>query len=156
MKFEIKVDPAWEDFGKNLLNSSHIVDDIMKDAVQKSGFEVEAKAKIKAPIDTGRLRSSLHTRVETSPLSAFVGSDVEYAHYVHFGTSPHWPPFQEGTALADWAGHKGLDPFLVAKAIAFRGTKGQPFLFDALFDARNLVANVFEEAITLILQKLKT
>lgn len=38
------------------------------------------------------------------------------------GTRPHWPPWGEGSELREWAERKGIDPFLVARAISRRGT----------------------------------
>jgi HK97 gp10 family phage protein len=50
--------------------------------------DVEGKAKRYAPVDTGRLRSSITSALEQDGegLFAYVGSDVEYAIYVEYGT----------------------------------------------------------------------
>lgn len=50
--------------------------------------QVERQAKIYCPVDTGRLRASIAsvTVREGGGLVAYVGSDVEYAIYVEFGT----------------------------------------------------------------------
>jgi HK97 gp10 family phage protein len=53
-------------------------------AVRKATFLVERGAKIKVPVDTGRLRSSIETTVR--PLEGTVRTNVEYAHFVHDGT----------------------------------------------------------------------
>lgn len=54
------------------------------------GKRVEASAKRRAPVDTGRLRSSLTTALFAVPYEPFlacrVGTDVDYAVYVHEGT----------------------------------------------------------------------
>ena len=51
-------------------------------------LQVERAAKRLAPVDTGRLRSSIgHTlRRDAGGLLATVGTSVEYASYVEFGT----------------------------------------------------------------------
>lgn len=53
-------------------------------AVRKTAFEVEARAKARAPIDTGALRNSIATTV-TGELSAEIGPTVAYAAYVEYG-----------------------------------------------------------------------
>lgn len=52
-------------------------------------LRVEAIAKRLCPVDTGRLRASITSEVgkDSDGLYAVVGSDVEYAGYVEFGTS---------------------------------------------------------------------
>lgn len=48
----------------------------------------ETAAKARCPVDTGRLRSSITWRMEidSDGLVAIVGTNVEYAIYVHEGT----------------------------------------------------------------------
>ena len=56
----------------------------------ESALLVERDAKIKTPVDTGRLRSSLtHVSEDTGSdnPSIKVGTNVEYAVHVEFGTS---------------------------------------------------------------------
>jgi HK97 gp10 family phage protein len=50
--------------------------------------KVETAAKARCPVKTGRLRSSINHRVETSGkgIVAIIGTNVEYAIYVHEGT----------------------------------------------------------------------
>ena len=60
-----------------------IADKIDK-ALYKAGLLVERSAKQIVPVDTGRLRASISTRV--IPGNAEVGTRVEYARFVEFGT----------------------------------------------------------------------
>lgn len=61
-------------------------------AVAKAAHDIEARAKIKAPVDTGNLRNSISSDVR--PLSAEVGPTADYAAYVELGTSRMAPqPF---------------------------------------------------------------
>ena len=62
---------------------------LMREAVQNGlkavGFQAEDYAKLLCPVDTGRLRDSItHTNDEDS---AYIGTNVEYAAYVEYGTS---------------------------------------------------------------------
>lgn len=49
----------------------------------------ETAAKARCPVDTGRLRSSITWRIEVDGrgLVAIIGTNVEYAIYVHEGTT---------------------------------------------------------------------
>ena len=49
---------------------------------------VENEAKIKCPVDNGLLRNSITHYIEDNPdeLVGVVGTNVEYAPYVEFGT----------------------------------------------------------------------
>lgn len=57
--------------------------------VQLAGALVEGSAKNLAPVDTGALRSSVHTagKSTSSGAEASIGTNVEYAIYQEFGTS---------------------------------------------------------------------
>lgn len=70
---------------------------------------VESAAKAVCPVDTGRLRSSITWRLETESgsLVAYVGTNVEYAIFVHEGTR-----YMEGR------------PFLVDGLEAVTGSRG--------------------------------
>ncbi len=53
--------------------------------VRAAAFAVEAHAKTRAPVRTGRLRNSITTDV-VKPLEAIVGPGVKYGKFVEFGT----------------------------------------------------------------------
>lgn len=56
----------------------------------QAGMIVERAAKQNAPVDTGRLRSSISTRLAESDensIAVEVGTNVDYAIAVEFGTS---------------------------------------------------------------------
>lgn len=50
--------------------------------------KTETAAKARCPVDTGRLRGSINWRIEIDGkgLVAIIGTNVEYAIYVHEGT----------------------------------------------------------------------
>ena len=118
------------------------------DFLKKSAFYVEGSAKEKVPVDTGRLKASISSKVKTT--EAEIGTNVFYAPYVEFGTRPHFPP---SSALEGWARKHGFGPgggFLVARAISRRGTKKQPFLVPALQGAKSAIDGFLKEAINKI------
>lgn len=83
--------------------------------VRRIAFEVEARAKQKAPVDTGALRASIYTRTskgsEQAPGTqelpapekgvAHVGPSVEYGIYQELGTSDMAPQPYLGPAVAE-------------------------------------------------------
>lgn len=67
-------------------------------AIRKAAFTIEAEAKMRAPVDTGNLRNSIHAT--GSGTDWRVNSPAEYALYVEFGTHkmaarPHLIPALE-------------------------------------------------------------
>jgi HK97 gp10 family phage protein len=54
--------------------------------IRRSTLNVQAGAKRRAPVDTGRLRNSIATAYENGGLRGIVGTNVEYAKFVEFGT----------------------------------------------------------------------
>ncbi len=62
----------------------------IEQALVNSALFVERDAKVKAPVDTGRLRSSLTHAEEnfgSDTPAVTVGTSVEYAKFVEFGTT---------------------------------------------------------------------
>lgn len=53
------------------------------------GMKAEGYAKDNTPVDTGRLRNSMSHKVYMSDSSVYIGTNVEYAPYVEFGTGIH-------------------------------------------------------------------
>lgn len=54
--------------------------------VRRAALEIQSTAKQLAPVDTGRLRNSIATEYADGGLTARIGTNVEYAPYVEFGT----------------------------------------------------------------------
>lgn len=111
------------------------------------GLLVESAAKRRlgaAPrrIDTGRLRSSIHTtrivRIIGYPRrGARVGTNVRYARWVHDGTGIYGPlhrPIRPTTKAYLKFTPKGSVKVVFAKSV--KGMRANPFLKDALIAAR--------------------
>ena len=62
----------------------NVLERLQKD-IEKAALTLEKNAKQNCPVDTGKLRASITT--EVGNLEAEVGTNVEYALYVEFGTS---------------------------------------------------------------------
>lgn len=93
---------------------------------------VEVAAKQRCPVDQAKLRASSKIEMKQGahgPEGTLTFTET-YAVFVHEGTRPHWPPLR---ALEGWARRHGFpNAYLVARAISIKGTKGTPFLYDAL------------------------
>lgn len=107
-------------------------------ATRKVALDIEGAAKRRAPGNTGRLRTGIRTRFQredtTADIGVFEGArarghQVNYAPFVEKGRGPgRMPPIEP---LRLWALRVIGDPdaaYPIAKKIAERGTKAQPFL----------------------------
>ncbi len=103
------------------------VERAIADGINKAAGIVEGSAKRLCPVDTGNLRGSIHIMKHATPgkeAKAVVGTNVEYAPYVEFGTGVRGAATNENSNVAvsyaqDWAG-QAAQPFL---APALRSNK---------------------------------
>jgi HK97 gp10 family phage protein len=83
-------------------NTSQINQELAKKiarALEAVGTTAEGYAKELCPVDTGRLRDSITYSVDDD--AVYLGSDVEYAPYVEFGTYKQKPQPFMGPAMQD-------------------------------------------------------
>lgn len=119
-------------------------------SLQKSAYQLLAAASRKTPVDTGRLRASLNVHKSRDGLTVSVGTPLKYGVYVHQGTRPHFPPVN---ALRGWANRHNINPYLVSRAIARRGTKARRFLKDPLDQMRHKIKSNINKAVEQSLQQ---
>lgn len=119
-------------------------------AIYRSATIIQRLARQEAPIDTGRLRSSI--AVEYGPLQARVGPRTNYALAVHEGRRAGAPT--PATAMTGWARRKGLNPYAVANSITRRGTKPNRFMKRAAVTATVPVVAEFNRAADTIIKKI--
>ena len=60
------------------------IDNIVQRELTDTASNIEKEAKANTPVDTGRLKRSIAADVRG--LEANIGTDVDYAHFVHDGT----------------------------------------------------------------------
>lgn len=98
--------------------------------VARVAREVEARAKQLAPVDTGRLRSSISARprVTFRGPTVRVAADVNYATFVENGTKPHVIRPRRAKVLKFKVGGRTV----YARIVHHPGTKAQPFLSRAV------------------------
>jgi HK97 gp10 family phage protein len=79
------------------------IDSIVQREFKETASDIEEQAKKNSPVDTGRLRASITADVRG--LEANIGTDVEYAHFVHNGTyKMEARPFLESAANKELEG----------------------------------------------------
>lgn len=132
-------------------NRSKIYRKIMN-SLEASGALVEASAKLLCPVDLGRLRDSIHHKVNMEDLSVTIGTNVEYAAWVEFGTGEK---AEKGDGRkGGWvyqSDHKQAKGLLIGetkdgKYLYFtRGSKPQPFLRPALLENKENIRKIFEK-----------
>lgn len=87
-------------------------------------------AKRLCPIDTGHLSESITYEI-VSWDEAIVGTDVDYAASVEFGSQPHTITARNAKVLSD-------GKHIFGKTVRHPGTPAQPFLRPALYRERGL------------------
>lgn len=134
----------------------------LKAALVDTLTDIERVAKEKCPVKTGRLRASITTEVRTVT-EGYVGTNVEYAADVEYGTHPHTITaknaktlrFERGGTPARYvrtrsgkfrrkAGTPGKAVF--AKSVQHPGTPAQPYLEPAYRQGEKMAKQRYEEA----------
>ena len=132
------------EFADELRAAAADVDEVVDQAVEKTALEVERSAKQNAPVDTGTLRSSIQT-APAGVAEYLVGTNIEYAPDVEFGTDPHVITPDEADALA----FEGSDGELVfTQRVEHPGTPAQPFLRPAVDEHESTLTRNIAAAIT--------
>src|SRR5688572_9681029 len=92
--------------------------------IQRKTVKAHGVARAECPVDTGRLRSSIRWRMATDSrgVHGIVGTDADYAVYVHQGTRPHSIQPRTKKALF-WKGARHP-----VRGVQHPGTRGVPFL----------------------------
>lgn len=72
------------DFHSNVNEIINLKDGAVERALEAIGIQAEGYAKMKCPVDTGRLRNSI-THAQEGDDTEILGTNVEYAPYVEFG-----------------------------------------------------------------------
>jgi hypothetical protein len=139
----------FDKWGKKLKDPELLGGPIRKALLQSAEYAI-GQAKELTPVDTGRARNSYAAKVDPSPIPqwASIGSNLEYMKALEFGSKPHFPPL---SALQPWARRHGFPAgnagaFLVARAIAARGTKAHHMLRDGIKATKPFLKKKLAEA----------
>jgi len=108
--------------------------------IQDLGNDIQRRAKMKAPVDKGPLRSSIRSKVQVNRgqhrVSALVGSNLFYAIYQELGTGIYGPagrPIVPTSAPFLVFRPKGASYLVRARSV--RGSPARHYLREALREA---------------------
>ena len=132
-----------------LMSSPKVVGKHMQEAIERSSMMFFEQLQRIMPADTSNMART--TKRDIFPLKAEIYPTANYAIFVHEGTRPH--PVSP-LHLKRWASHKGLNPYAVAKSIAKKGTKKQPFMTDAFERVEKNLSEPFDKAIEAALNEI--
>lgn len=108
----------------------------------KACLLVENEAKRRCPVDTGQLRQSITHQVIDS--TGIIGTNVEYAPYVEYGTGKYASgPYEGKGRQTPWA---FIDP-KTGDLIWTAGGRPHPFLEPALLENEQEILKLIEEEI---------
>lgn len=129
-----------------------------KEILDRGSIMTQAEMRINAPVFDGELRRSIRPKWQSAD-TVVVFSDSKYAPAVEFGRRPggRMPPYHEGTPLAKWVKIKmGADvpAFLVARAIAQKGTKAQGFARKTYVTMKPAIASMSNDVIARTIKAL--
>jgi len=118
--------------------------------VFKGALDIESDAKSRSPVNEGRLRSGIVSKLDRKNISADVVSTADYSAFMEFGTktkvsvpagydklASQFRGSKQGKfgdllkAISDWASKKGIDEeavYPIALSIARKGVPAKPFL----------------------------
>lgn len=123
-------------------NSDKIMDEFRaaaQRALERCGSQAEGYAKDLAPVDTGRLRNSIAHKVviDDRDSAAYVGTNLEYAVYVEFGTGIY---AESGGRPTPWVYQDDNGNWHWT-----RGNPAQPFLAPAVKDHASTYRNIIKD-----------
>ena len=126
-----------EKFNKDLEKViKRLLPEAVKEGLTEAAIKVQGSAIRECPVDDGILRKSI--MFEVTDDNAIVGTNVEYAPYVH-----------EGTGIYASAGHGRQTPWKYrssdGKWHTTSGQKPQPFLRKAVEENRGDILKCFED-----------
>jgi hypothetical protein len=119
-------------------------------AINKSLVRIFAEEKQTAPFGvTANLRDNW--LLSFGRFQGSLRSNAPYSVGIEEGTRPH---YVSPRALKPWAEARGLNPFAVAKSIAKKGTKANPFLKRAVDNTADAVDREFTKALDALVDDL--
>lgn len=125
------------------LNKKEMLDK-SKEVLWKSMNKMMELAVKDAPVDTGRLKNSIHLIPMSSGSNHYILTDgVDYGIHMEFGTKPHWVPV---SALKGWSRrvlkNEGA-AYAVQNNISKYGVEASPFFRPALIQVREYWAPLY-------------
>lgn len=124
------------------VNTDKIVNKALYQGAQKIQGDAKRQIKAKGAFDTGRLHGSIS--VEAIPNGYAIGTNIEYAPYVEYGTGSLGDPAVPHTTRKCWK-NGTWHPF--------RGMKARPYLRPALNTNKKYVSKLVRSRLLNVLQQ---
>lgn len=137
---------TFDEMDRRLAAYSGRLEGELRNAMTAGLLILEADQRRHVAQDTRQLMGSISHQVHGMglALTGEVGPTKRYGLFVERGRRPgRYPPI---AAIAGWARRHGIPPFLVARAIARKGTRAQPFVQPSLDRNRDRITRLFERA----------
>lgn len=116
-------------------------------------IETQREMRTKANVGvSGDLRRSI--KYQVTGLESRVGPTAASGPYVEKGTRPHWTSVKPETALGKWAAAKGVNPYMLQRSIARKGTKAHPFVEPTYTLMEPRITRRFDSEIDKLVQEL--
>lgn len=129
-----------ENFKKSLKNAQDNILEQLKKNMEKACLVVVADAKKECPVDMGQLRASINysVKVQDGKIVGKVGSNLDYAPYVHQGTGIY--AINGDGRKTPWGYNVDMGKY---KGLHFtRGQKPQPFLQKAITKNKDRISKI--------------
>ena len=112
-------------------------------AISDSLFAIDREQKPLIPVSTSHLKNSF--KASFSPFQGVFGSNLPYAYDVEYGTGPHQVEMTD--EFINWCKKKGLNPRVIARSIAKKGTKANPFMEKGISMAKSKIDEYWKNAL---------
>lgn len=119
----------------------------VKDTINEAALNVQKGAKKRAPVDTGRLRSSITMQPYNDGLTMQVGTKVHYAPYVEWGTGKFAEHPDYSGQPTPWVYPESKRGRKTGEMVFTHGSKPHPFLFPAWEEERPKFMKAMREAL---------
>lgn len=105
--------------------------EMVAEALERVGRDIEETAKHLCPVDQGHLRASIQHRMIEDTVLQVGTSEISYASAVEFGSMPHTPPIEP---IRKWAERHGIPEatWPIWNKIRTHGTQPRPYLRPAI------------------------
>ena len=115
---------------------------------------IEGTARTLAGKDTGRNAGSITHKISGSGanLTSKIGPSTAYGVWAERGRGPgRMPPI---AAVEGWARRKGINPYVLARSIARKGTKPRPYMVPSFNQNRGAVVARFARIGVAVVQRM--
>lgn len=126
----------------------------VRTAMQAGSLLIEGTARGLAPKDTGRLAGSITHQITGggANLTSKIGPSVAYGLFAEKGRRAGTPP--PVGAVRGWATRHGMNPYVLARAIGRKGTKGKPYMRPAFDSNVSKVISLFEKVGAVVVARM--